>query len=636
MDSKNEVIILRIIKYAPPLFIITLSIFISLSLYLNNKKTFDTEKILIEKEHILNNKKLIKNQVDNVYEYIKYQQKNTESKLRKNLKEKVYEAYSIAMNIYKENKHLDKKTVEKMIKDALRTIRFNNGRGYFFIYSLDYECVLLPIAQHIEGKSFYNFKDGKGSYLTRNIISMIKKENEGFMKWWYHKPSDMNNQYEKLGFNKYFEPFNWFIGTGEYIEDFENDIKKDVLSHIQNLKYPNYGYIFTIDYYGINLTHIEKNILGLTVNEANVTTNNQKIYDAIKKTKKEGSTFTSYVQRIKPGSNLPEKKTSYLKNIQNWEWIIGKGFYEDEIDLIIQKKKKILDQRLKEDLNQLIISAMILTILLLLISAFISRLLERRFFDYKNEIKLNLDELTKQQNILAQQSKMAALGEMIANIAHQWRQPLSMISTVSTGMKLKRELGELDDKEFNQNLDYINNSTQYLSKTIDDFRNFFSTDKEEKEFKIKNAFENALDIIGVQYKNKNISIIKNIADISILGIKSELIQVFINILNNSRDELIKKEDENRLIFVDIYLQGNDVYIKIKDNAGGIDEKIIEEVFKPYFTTKSKNKGTGIGLYMSKEIINKKFKGEIKIENCEYLYNNKKNKGLLTIIKFKVI
>ncbi len=84
-----------------------------------------------------------------------------------------------------------------MIKDALRNIRFNNGRGYFFIYSFDYECILLPVAKQLEGSNFYNFKDGKGTYLTRNIIKQVKKEKEGFLTWWYHKPSDMKNQYKK-------------------------------------------------------------------------------------------------------------------------------------------------------------------------------------------------------------------------------------------------------------------------------------------------------------------------------------------------------------------------------------------------------------------------------------------------------
>jgi len=635
MNSKNEAIILQIIKYTPPLFIITLSVIISLSLYFNSKKTYEEEKTLVEKEYIQTNKELIKNEVNNVYEYILTQQKTTEDKLKQSLKKRVHEAYDIAMNIYNENKHLDNKTVQKMIKDAIRTIRFNNGRGYFFIYSFDYECILLPIASHIEGKNFYNFKDGKGKYLTRDIISLVKKEKEGFMQWWYHKPSDMKNQFKKLGFNKHFEPFDWFIGTGEYIEDFENDIKKDVLDHIHNLKYAKNGYIFVVDYQGNYLNHIRKEIIGLNALEAKDTRTHQTVVDTIQMAKTEGSGYITYIQNRKPGSDLPVKKTSYIQGIQKWEWFIGKGFYEDDINEILEKKKDILDNRLKDNLNNLLVWSIILTIILLVISVYISRILEKSFKKYKDEIKTNLKEITKQHHILAQQSKMAAIGEMIANIAHQWRQPLSMISTAATGLKLKKDFGNLDDTEFNKSLDYINNSTQYLSKTIDDFRNFFENDQEQSQFNIKSAFEDALNIINIQMKDKDIHIIKDLDDLEFFGKKSELVQVLINILNNSKDELLKIENSDKFIFIESKKHNDEIILKIKDNAGGIKEEVLEHVFEPYFTTKHKSSGTGIGLYMVQEIITKHMDGDITMQNCQIKYNDRNYKGAETIIKLKL-
>ena len=298
------------------------------------------------------------------------------------------------------------------------------------------------------------------------------------------------------------------------------------------------------------------------------------------------------------------------------------------------KKKDTLDKRLEDNIHNLIITSLILTAILLFISIYISKILEKRFSIYKDEIKSNLNEITRQHTILAQQSKMAAIGEMIANIAHQWRQPLSIISTSATGLKLKKEMNDLSDEEFISNLDYINNSTQYLSKTIDDFRNFFSNDKQEDNFSIKEALENSLNIVGVQYKNKNIHIIQNIDDTKILGIKSELIQVFINILNNSRDELIKNENNDRFIFIDVKKEDDNIVIQIKDNAGGINPEILKQVFKAYFTTKANDKGTGIGLYMSQEIIRKHLYGEIFMENIEYQYEGKNYKGAITTIKLK--
>ena len=634
MIDKNEKIILLIIKYTPPFFIIFLSLVVSFILFENNKKLFEKEKIITKEQFIKNNKEYVKSEVFRVNEYIKATQEHTEKKLKENIKGRVEEAYSIAMNIYKENKHLGKKAVTKMIKDALRDIRFNNNRGYFFIYSFDYECILLPINPKLEGTNFYNFKDSKGEYLTRKIVKTMKKDKEGSLTWWYHKPNDMKKHYKKLGFNKTFKPYNWFIGTGEYIEDFEDDLKIEVLSHIREHKFLKNDYFFVLDYEGKYLTHIRDNYIGNSAFDvANITKDT--ISKLIKTAKNNSSGFVTYTQHYKPGSNKPVTKTSYVTGIDKWGWILGKGFYEDDVNKIIQEEENLINTRLRDNLKKLIIFTLVLTILLLLISFYMSTFLEKMFKRYRLKIDENLKEITKQQNILAQQSKLAAIGTMIGNIAHQWRQPLSLISTIATGTKIKRELNILEDKELLDNLDNINNTTQYLSKTIDDFRNFFNSNKIKKEFSVKEAFDNCFNLINVQFKNHNIEIIKNIQNAKLYDIQTELVQVLINILNNSRDELIKMENQRKLIFIDAKESNDHLIITIKDNAGGIDEKILEHIFEPYFTTKHQSQGTGIGLYMSEEIIVKHMRGSINMENVEYIYEGEQYKGALTTIKLKL-
>jgi len=636
MNNKNELTILNIIKYGPIIFILTLSIIISATLYLNYTATFIQEKKLIEKNYIKRNKQEIKNQVESTYKFIIEKQKSTEKKLKENLKKRVYEAHSIAMNIYKENKHLDEKIVKKMIKDALRSIRFNNGRGYFFIYSFDYECILLPVARKAEGSSFYNFKDGKGEYLTRNIIKSLEKKDESFLKWWYHKPNDMKNQFEKLGFNKRFEPYDWYIGTGEYIQDFENDIKKSVIEHIGINQLSESRYIFILDFDSNYVMHKNKNLIGKNASDIYDEETYKTIEEIILIAKNNDYPFINYIQNKRPTTNKSAEKTSYIKGVSNWQWAMGIGFYEEDVNKTIKIQKEILDKRFEQDLYKLLIFSLLFTTTLLMISIRISKSLELRFEKYQEQIKQNLAEITNQQNVLAQQSKMAAIGTMIGNIAHQWRQPLSLISTAATGMKLKKEIGDLSDEEFNNNLDYINDSTQYLSKTIDDFRNFFTSNKDKKEFYINEAFVNTFNLINVQFKNHNIEIIEDINNTEIYGIQTELVQVLINILNNSRDELIKLDNLNKkLIFIKTYEKDDFLYIDITDNAGGIDEEIIEHVFEPYFTTKNKSQGTGIGLYMSQEIIVKHMHGQIEMNNTSYTYENIEYKGVKTIIKLAI-
>jgi len=260
-----------------------------------------------------------------------------------------------------------------------------------------------------------------------------------------------------------------------------------------------------------------------------------------------------------------------------------------------------------------------------------------------NEINKNLEllvekksrELIQKENILNHQSKMAAMGEMIENIAHQWRQPLSVISTVATAAKLKKDLKMLDDKEFYETMDIINNSSQHLSNTIDDFRNFFSNDKEVSSFNINTPIDKVIYLINSKLKNRNIQVIKSSLEINILGLENEFIQVILNIINNSIDAFEDKNDIEKYIFINIYKENSNVILTIKDNAGGIKEKIIDRIFEPYFTTKHRSQGTGIGLYMSIEIIKKHMNGEIFVSNKEYIYNNIKCKGAEFKIKLPI-
>ena len=257
-----------------------------------------------------------------------------------------------------------------------------------------------------------------------------------------------------------------------------------------------------------------------------------------------------------------------------------------------------------------------------------------------NEINKNLEilvanktkELMEKEAILNQQSKMAAMGEMLENIAHQWRQPLSVISTVATGAKLKKDLKILTDEEFYETMDIINNSSQHLSNTIDDFRNFFNNDKELTSFDLNEPMNKVINLIESRLKNRHINIVKNSVEIKIVGLKNEFIQVILNILNNSVDAFANKKDIEKYIFIDIYKEQNHAILSIKDNAGGIKEDIVDRIFEPYFTTKHKSQGTGIGLYMSLEIIQKHMDGTLTASNEEFIYENKLYKGA----KFKII
>ena len=230
--------------------------------------------------------------------------------------------------------------------------------------------------------------------------------------------------------------------------------------------------------------------------------------------------------------------------------------------------------------------------------------------------------IKENEKILYQQSKMAAMGEMIGNIAHQWRQPLSVISVSASGIKLYQEEGLYSKEDSKDFIEAILNSTKYLSDTIDDFRNFYKEDLEKINFEVKKSIDKTINLLKTEFIKEDISVIYlGEPNIFIHGIENQFLQVTMNILNNAKDALIEKEIKNRHIFIDVYEENAKTYIEIQDNAGGVNEDIIEHVFEPYFTTKHKSLGTGIGLYMSEEIVTKQLNGKLSVYNKSINYKN---------------
>ena len=614
--------LLRIIKYTPTIFVLTITIFVLTASFWDNKKKFEKDKEKIRLEYIQKNEELTKQRVYEVYDYIKREQEYTELELRKTLKEAIDTAYNISNTIYQNNLDKSKDEIKKLVIDALRNVRFNSGRGYYFIYENSGKNILLPHNKELEGTDFWNHQDAKGSYIIKDMTNLLSKNDEAFYEWYWYNPTKPDVQRKKIGLVKNLPQFDWFIGTGEYLEDFEKEVQERVLRNIREIRFGNNGYIFVINYDSIYLSHIRKEFTGQNAIKNNDTVEIKKVIEDLIEISKKGEGFYTYIQNKKPDNEQSIKKISFVKGLNNWSWMIGTGFYEDDMQRTINDKKEELNQEFRDYLFKTIIFTCILILFLMIISIYFSKILQEKFKKYQNE-------RTKQQNIIAQQAKMAAMGEMIGNIAHQWRQPLSSISTSATGMKLQKELNILEDKFLIEGLEQINNSVQYLSTTIDDFRNFYKPDKNKKEFRILETINKVINLVDLQFRSNGITIIKNGQDVKINSFENELIQVLINILNNARDELIKKDkDYEKLIFIDVLKNQKNLLVQIKDNAGGIPTDIITRIFEPYFTTKNQSQGTGIGLYMSREIISKSMNGEINTKNVTFEYEGKSYEGAL--------
>ncbi len=259
--------------------------------------------------------------------------------------------------------------------------------------------------------------------------------------------------------------------------------------------------------------------------------------------------------------------------------------------------------------------------------------LELNVIDMGKNIEANI----QQYHSMEQQRRLATMGEMMGNIAHQWRQPLSTISTSASGAKLQHELGILNDKSFNDLINHIIESTKYLSSTIDTFRDFLKDDVQYSMISIKDTCEKTVQIINPSLKLNHIQLIQNINDdLKIMGSTHELEQAFMNLFNNSIHALIDnmpKEYDKVIFFTTKNIDNNSIEVVIKDNGGGIDPKIIDRIFEPYFTTKHQSQGTGLGLTMVDKIIKERHNGKIYVNNEEFEFNGNSYKGACFTITF---
>jgi len=230
------------------------------------------------------------------------------------------------------------------------------------------------------------------------------------------------------------------------------------------------------------------------------------------------------------------------------------------------------------------------------------------------EIKKNQEKTTQ----LIQQSRLAQMGEMISMIAHQWRQPLTAISATTNNLLLKIMLNQkLNDEELKYELELITDYSQHLSSTIDDFRNFFKTDKIKIECTLEELINKSLNIIKTSFESNNIELETNYQFNEYIYVYStEIQQVILNILKNAEDVLTDKDSFNRKIKIKTYEKDNFATIEIIDNGGGISNEIINNIFDPYFSTKKAKEGSGLGLYMSKTIINEHCQGYLTAQNSE--------------------
>ncbi len=320
------------------------------------------------------------------------------------------------------------------------------------------------------------------------------------------------------------------------------------------------------------------------------TLKNKKIYkDTVKNLAKDGSAFyvnTTIIPILDENENITEYiaiRYDVTKEVMLREELIKKEAEYEELNRSLEKRVQEQTKELKE----------------------LNLTLEERVRD---EIAKNEDK----QRVMFWQSRHASLGQMLANIAHQWRQPLTELSLAMFNIKKSAQNNEVDNvSKFYDESKYI---IKNMSQTIDDFTNFFSPDKEKHYFNISDSIAESIGLLESIINDEMITIKTNFKDIEVLGITNELTQVMINLINNSKDAFIHNSILLREIAITTRVENDFALIEVQDNAGGIAKENIEKIFEPYFTTKHKSRGTGLGLFMSKMICEQGLGGTLDVKS----------------------
>ncbi|PLX71131.1 MAG: hypothetical protein C0602_02500 [Denitrovibrio sp.] len=596
--------------------------------------------------NVENKKTILKSIVDSFAQQVEILISESEASLDQKLKNRVNTAYNISMGIYNEMQgKFNKNEIKNAVRSALSSMTFDKD----YIFCIDYtgDIVSSPFLPHIEGKNFIDKTDSEGNFILKDAIEIARNEGAGYQNTYWVKPGEEERgPQKKRVFVKNFEPLDWVIGYGEYTDSFQTSVQEDVLLQLEAVTYENDGYLFATTYEGYSLTKPAKGKNMYDVRDVN---GKYIVRELISKAK-EGGGFIIYVMPPFKGAR-PESKLSYAAPIERWGWYIGAGMYLTDIEAAYEKRLETLSESSKKDMAFILVGVMSILALAAFAIFLLSGKLQKIIDAYNEEIKnkneelenLNLsleekvsaktselnelnqsleekvrEEVAKNREkdrIMFKQGRLAAMGEMIGNIAHQWRQPLSSISFIVQDIQEAKDTGELDDEYLNASVVKCTKTIGHMSETIDNFRDFFSPAKEQIDFSVNNEIEKSLQLIDATLENNRIKVnVKLSENIIVHGIAGEYSQVLVSIINNAKDVLLARSVEDPEISIESGEEDGASVVTICDNAGGVDEEIIEKIFEPYFTTKPISQGTGIGLYFSKMIIEGNMHGSLTVYN----------------------
>ncbi|WP_191603295.1 cache domain-containing protein [Marinomonas algicola] len=395
LDNKQ---LLNLIRYAPVVVVFVFALAVSFIAIHNHRELASQSIKNLREELILQRKETIRSEVHQVYKHLMLEKSQIESDLKEKAKQRVYEAYSIANYIYAQNIDKSKEEISQLIIEALRPARFFNERGYFFIINDDGNTVLNGQNAYLENQNTWYIQDSAGNFIMRDMLEVTKNNDEGFLRWRFKKPDSVDNrEFDKVGYIKKFEPYNWSIATGEYVSDYESDVKQELLKGFSDYEYGDDGYFFVLDSLsGTLLAQHDNDFLGLDFIIG------EKIPKALfldfKSIISNGGGYVRYSKPLTLSGEVVLEQENYVKEVKEWNWIIATGFSLKAFERHLSLKEAQLATLNQKSLVYLVALAFVALFLLTVTSLFVGGLIARRFEMFQSRIKDDFQELNNTKN----------------------------------------------------------------------------------------------------------------------------------------------------------------------------------------------------------------------------------------------
>ncbi|MFO7727980.1 MAG: cache domain-containing protein [Desulfonatronovibrio sp.] len=577
----------------------------------------------------------VKTIIDLLVQEITHHQSEVEDRLKKSIKEKVRMAVNTARSIYESEKHRrDDSEIKQMIIDALMPLRFFDGRGYYWIHDTDHFLVAHPFRPASIGQDDSQLKDTKGKLLIQNFVSAaLSNPDGGFVSYYWNKPGVDESYHQELGQKKIaylqlFEPYNWVIGVGEYVDDVEAQTQAAMIRRIASVRYGEAGYIFNHSRDGICLNHINEAVIGRDRWDLQDAQGMMLVQELDRVGKQPGGGFLEYVATIDPRTGEPARKLSFIRSVEGWDWVLGGGVYIKDIELRLEELRTEMGRRTR--MNILIaIAALGMTAALVMfvtnrLTAWFTRELnafvppgdsgEIEPVDIDQFRIAELREMAKKSNaIIAQKArvqaqllqaqKMESVGMLAGGVAHDFN---NLLQTISGNIELL--LQKSADPKIKARLQVVARSMDRAAKMVKQLLLF---SRKAESHRVPVDLNSELEQAAMILRR---SIPKMIAldlqlDPAVRPVFADPMQVEQILLNLAGNAVDAMPEGGRLLvettnvdldedFVRMHpgsCAGPHVLLTVTDTGHGIDRKVLDHVFDPFFTTKDTGRGTGLGL-----------------------------------------